>query len=91
MIGHGHRTIQIATLCYVTVDHSAAEYVYRQLAAILRDQIASGYLPAGSKLLPLTALCDEYEVSPMTARHAIEVLKAEGLVITQPGRGTFVT
>jgi DNA-binding GntR family transcriptional regulator len=87
---HRHRTIQIATLCYVTVDHAAAEYIYRQLAAILRGQIASGKLPAGSRIPPLTALCDAYEVSPMTVRHAIEVLKGEGLVITRPGRGTFV-
>ena len=74
----------------MTVNHSGAEYIYRQLAAILRDQIRSGKLPAGARIPPLTALCDAYEVAPMTARHAIGILKGEGLVITQPGRGTFV-
>ena len=74
----------------MTVDHDAAEYVYKQLAAVLRDQIRSGKLPAGSKIPSLTALCDEYEVAPMTAQHAVGMLKDEGLVITKPGRGTFV-
>lgn len=77
-------------LCCVGIDHSAPEYVYRQLAGILREQILSGQRPPRSKLPSLRALEDEYEVAPMTVRRAIDVLEAEGLVVKYPGRGNFV-
>jgi GntR family transcriptional regulator len=74
----------------VPIDHAAPEYVYRQLAAILRAQILSGQRPPRSKLPSLAEMVDEYDVAPMTVRHAIAVLVAEGLVVTMPGRGTYV-
>ena len=72
------------------IDHSAPEYVYLQLAAILREKIRSGELPPRAKLPTLVELTDIYDVAPMTARRAIAVLVSEGLVVTYPGRGTFV-
>ena len=72
------------------VDHSAPEYVYRQLANALRARIASGEFPPRSRIPSLRQLEDEYQVAPMTVRRAVDVLVEEGLVVTMPGRGTFV-
>lgn len=63
---------------------------YRQLAAILRQQIEDGTLPAESKLPSILDLAASYEVGSVTVRKAIALLKAEGLVVTVGGYGTFV-
>ena len=59
-----------------------------QLADDLRRRIAAGEFP--SRLPSLRQLEAEYDVAPMTVRRAIAVLVQEKLVITKPGRGTFV-
>lgn len=64
--------------------------VYMQLAEILREKILTGALRPGEKLPSETALVETYEVSPMTTRRAINLLAAQGIISTAPGRGTFV-
>ncbi len=61
---------------------------YVQLAAILRDRVASGQITA--RLPSERDLQQEFGTAPMTARKAIRLLADEGLVETVPGRGTFV-
>jgi GntR family transcriptional regulator len=74
---------------HVPIDRSAPEYIYLQLAADLRRQILDGTLTG--RLAPLSVLEEEYDVASMTVRKAIRVLADEGLVVTYPGRGSFVT
>lgn len=71
------------------IDRGAPEYIYLQLASDLRRQIQAGTLRG--KLPALSVLEDEYDVASMTVRKAIKVLAGEGLVVTYPGRGSFVT
>jgi DNA-binding GntR family transcriptional regulator len=61
-----------------------------QLAALLRDQIKSGELPSGSALPPIVTLASEHGVTTNTVQKALRMLKAEGLVTSVPGYGTFV-
>jgi GntR family transcriptional regulator len=63
---------------------------YRQLAGILRDQIASGELAPGERLPTILELGAEYGVATPTVRKALAVLKDEGLVVGVGGYGTFV-
>jgi DNA-binding GntR family transcriptional regulator len=66
----------------------AAAYV-RIHQAIL-EQIRSGKLQPGDKLASERDLAAKFEVSLMTARHAVSVLQQEGFVIRRVGSGTFV-
>lgn len=81
----------MVTVCLVTVDHEGDEYVYLQVASILRAQIKSGELPPGRALPSARLLSQQFEVAIGTIKKAIEVLRAEGLVRTVIGRGIFVT
>ena len=61
-----------------------------QVAAALRNEIATGDLAPGDRLPSIRQLADRFKVAPMTAQNAIEVLRSEGLIYTSPGRGSFV-
>jgi GntR family transcriptional regulator len=75
----------------VTVDHFDATPLYVQLAAILRRAIESGQLQARQAVPSESYLMGEHGVSRGTVRHALAILRSEGLIQTFPGRGTFVS
>lgn len=72
------------------IDRSGDRPVYRQLAALLRERIESGVYAPGDVLPAESALIEEHDVSRGTVRQAIALLRAEGLVVTEHARGTFV-
>jgi GntR family transcriptional regulator len=72
------------------VDPDAAAPLYRQLAAELRARIFDGTYPRGSRLPAEPELRAEHKVSRVTVRLALGLLREEGLIEPQPGRGTFV-
>jgi GntR family transcriptional regulator len=64
--------------------------LFRRIAADLRDAIRRGeYLP-GHQLPSGTALAAHYHVATQTVWNAINLLRAEGLVVGLPGAGVFV-
>lgn len=73
------------------MDHEGEDYLYEQVASLLRERIAKGDLPAGRVLPSSRALAQQYEVSIGTIKKATEILKNEGLLHTKIGRGIFVT
>lgn len=64
--------------------------LYRQLANELRRQISEGELAVGSKLPSEGELAETHDVARNTVRLALGLLRAEGLVTTDQGRGSFV-
>jgi DNA-binding GntR family transcriptional regulator len=74
----------------VTVDHFDATPLYVQLAAILRRAIETGELQPRKAVPSESYLMGEHGVSRGTVRHALDILRSEGLIQTVPGRGTFV-
>jgi DNA-binding transcriptional regulator YhcF (GntR family) len=74
----------------VTIDHSAPEPLYQQLAQLLREQIASGELPSRSRLPTLSQLASDHTLAITTVQKAITLLKDEGLIVAYPGRGMYV-
>ena len=63
---------------------------YRQIAAILRARIESGELQPERPIPSEAQIEQEFGVARATARHAVAVLRDEGLVVTVPGMGTYV-
>jgi GntR family transcriptional regulator len=57
----------------------------------LRQLIVSGKVPAGSRLPSESHLCDQYNVSRITLREAVQGLVQEGYVVRRQGSGTYVT
>jgi DNA-binding GntR family transcriptional regulator len=63
---------------------------YLQIADDLRQQIRDGRLAAGQALPSTARLREEYDVSAGVVKAAISVLRTEGAVIGQQGKGVFV-
>src|SRR5690606_13517490 len=64
--------------------------LYVELADLLRSRIARGHWPPGHKLPTLEELVAEFGVARVTVRQAMDILSAEGRIVRQQGRGTFV-
>jgi GntR family transcriptional regulator len=64
-------------------DHS-----YVQVADDVARRIGIGEITL--KLPAERALAEEYEVAYTTVRHAMQILRERGVIVTIHGRGTFV-
>ena len=64
--------------------------LYRQVAAAIRDAIASGEYPPGAPLPSEAQLIARYQVSRPTVRNAVSALRSEGLLEVIHGKGSFV-
>lgn len=64
--------------------------MYRQLADLLRAGIEAGTYPPGGWLPSARTLQEEHGVSRLTVVRALEVLRDDGLVVTERGYGTRV-
>jgi GntR family transcriptional regulator len=72
------------------IDPMSGVPVYRQLADLLRDQIASGEIPQRTPLPSARTLSQQHGIAVGTVMRAFEVLRGEGLIRTVPGRGMWV-
>ncbi len=73
------------------IDRNSYEPAYKQLVKIIKQQIALGIFRPGDQLPSESQLCNQYEVSPMTVRRAINILIDQKVVTAIQGRGTFVS
>jgi GntR family transcriptional regulator len=72
------------------LDPASDRPVFRQISDHLRDAISSGRLAEGDQLPSESQLIEHYGITRMTARQALAILKGEGLVVAEHGRGVFV-
>lgn len=63
---------------------------YHRVADALRTEIRTGELHPGQRLPAETTLVERFRVSLPTIRQALSVLRAEGLIESRHGIGTFV-
>ncbi len=64
--------------------------IYQQIAARLRSAIAEGKYPVGARLPTELELCEQFGISRFTARGAVRLLLAAGLVSRRQRVGTVV-
>ncbi|MFC1418761.1 GntR family transcriptional regulator [Streptacidiphilus cavernicola] len=63
---------------------------YEEIAENLRRRIEAGEFPPGVKLPAGRDLCEQWQVSRATVNKALEVLKADALVVSRQGSGYTV-
>jgi DNA-binding GntR family transcriptional regulator len=57
----------------------------------MSERIVDGVYEPGGRLPSGMAICDEFGISPVTAKRVLTELRKAGLAYMQPGIGTFVT
>lgn len=72
------------------MDGAAESFKTRRIYLMLKERIARGELPAGSRIPGEPTLAAEQGVSRVTVRRALDRLAGEGLVRRRVGAGTFV-
>lgn len=65
-------------------------YVYMRVADHVAARVTAGELQQGARLPGERELAEEYGVALGTARRALVELRERGLVVTLPGKGTFI-
>ncbi len=74
----------------LSINRDSDQPIYAQLAGLIRQQILAGVYRPGERLPSESQLVETFKVSPMTIRHAINLLAAQDVISTAQGRGTFV-
>jgi GntR family transcriptional regulator len=74
----------------VGVDPMSDRPAYKQIADALRNQIETGQLGPGERLPSESAMTKQFGVAQGTIRQALALLRGEGLVVAEHGRGVFV-
>lgn len=72
------------------LDPSAPEPPYEQLRMQVARRAAAGELSPGTRLPPVRALATTLGVAANTVARAYRELEADGVVVTEGRRGTFV-
>lgn len=72
------------------IDPTSDRAAYRQIADRLREAVLRGQLESGAQLPSERALMEQYGAARGTVRQAISLLRSEGLVTVEHGRGVFV-
>src|SRR5580693_8253008 len=73
-----------------SLDEQGRAPLYRQLQHVLREAITENRLAADEALPPERDLAEEFGVSRITVRKALDTLVGEGLLTRRQGAGTFV-
>ncbi|MFD2615027.1 GntR family transcriptional regulator [Paenibacillus gansuensis] len=71
-------------------NESPSKPMYERIFEALRQQIESKHYQVGDRVPSEKELGDEYNVSRITSKKALELLANEGYIVRQPGRGSFV-
>ncbi|WP_336784987.1 GntR family transcriptional regulator [Paenibacillus sp. MMO-177] len=71
--------------------NESSKPMYERIFEALREDIMEKKYVPGDRVPSEKELGDEYNVSRITSKKALELLANEGYIIRQPGRGSFVS
>ena len=74
----------------LALDAGAGEPPYEQIRTQIAKQVASGELPAGTRLPTVRALAETLGIAPNTVARAYRELEHSGVVSTRGRNGTVV-
>ena len=72
-------------------NESSVQPIYRQIAEKIATEIKAGTRPANSKIPSERELAEEFGISRMTARTAVNSLVRQGVVVRRNRAGAYVT
>ena len=70
---------------------SNRDFLYKQIANKLREEIDEGLYAPGSRLPSMDLLATHFDVNKITVLKAMDELKSEGVIYSIPAKGTYVT
>ena len=73
-----------------TLDYKSRKPLYDQLCESVERMAACGVLEEGSKLPSVRAMAEELAINPNTVQKAYRILEREGIIVTVPGKGSFL-
>ena len=74
-----------------TIDGNSSVPLYHQVRDQILSDIETGAIKKGEKLPSEMVLAQEYGVSRITIRKALESLEADEILVRKQGKGTFIT
>ncbi len=63
---------------------------WRQVHEIIRERIRSGHYQPGTRIPSVIQLQEEFGIATATGQKVMRALRADGLIYTEPGMGSFV-
>ena len=76
---------------YVMLNKQSYIPLYQQMIDELKKRIEAGEYKPGQVLPSETSFCEEFGVSRITVRQAVQILTDEGVVVKRHGKGSFVS
>ena len=73
------------------VNPKSKQPIYEQLVEQLRKQLFLGVIGAGQALPSVRQLATELGINPNTIQKAYRRMEAEGMIVSVPGKGSFVS
>ena len=75
----------------IKLDKESSTPLYMQLYAAIKEMVASGILPPGTRLPSVRKAAESLGVNLVTAVSAYKKLESEGIIESKPGSGSFVS
>ena len=73
------------------IDNQSRQAVYEQIVQQVEKYVLAGILKGDDKMPSIRSLAIELNVNPNTVQRAYTELERNGVIVTAPGRGAFIS